>query len=215
MADVVLADDHGVARACLADRIRAEPTFSLLAEVQDGFEAVASVEARDPDVLLVAAALAGMSGFEVARRVHKKAPRTRVVVFAGPARESYALEALRAGAAGYVVRSAVASELLKALREAAAGRRYLSPPLSTRLAHAQARRVRPQPSDPGDGLTPREREVLRLAVDGLTSARIGEHLGISRRTAESHRASVLAKLGLSNQTELILYAVRRGILPIE
>jgi DNA-binding NarL/FixJ family response regulator len=140
---------------------------------------------------------------------------TRVVLFAAPFRESYALEALRLGASGYVLRSAGSAELLRAVRETAAGGRYISPPLSSRQLSSYLRRARPLGADPSEKLTPREREVLRLAAEGLTNARIAERLGISRRTAETHRANLLRKLSLQSQTDLILYAVRRGIMPIE
>jgi DNA-binding NarL/FixJ family response regulator len=214
MTNVVLADDHAVARQCLAGRIRAEAGLTLLAEATDGYQALGLARQHEPDVLLAAVGLPGMSGFDLAREARTKAPRTRVVLFAAPLRETYALEALRLGVAGYVLRSAGSSELLEAVREAAAGRRYISPLLSSRQISASLRRLRPG-VDSYESLTPREREVLRLAVDGLTNPRIAERLGISRRTAETHRANVLRKLGLSSQTDLILFALRRGILPIE
>jgi DNA-binding NarL/FixJ family response regulator len=210
MTGVVLADDHAIARSCIAARIVSEPSLSLLAEAEDGPAAVAAVDRHRPDVLAAAVGLPGLSGFDLARRLSAQSAPTRVVLFAGPSREAYALEALRAGASGYVVRSASGAELMKAVREAAGGRRYLSPALRLRVPDGLAKAA-----DPYQSLTGREREVLRLAVDGLTSARIGERLCISRRTAESHRASVLGKLGLGNQTELILFAVRRGIVPID
>ncbi len=215
MTNVVLADDHAVARHCLAGLIRAEAGLALVAEAKDGYEALGLTQQHAPDVLLAAVGLPGISGFELARELRGKAPRTRVVLFAAPLRETYALEALRLGVAGYVLRSAGSSELLEAIRETAAGRRYLSPSLSSRQIAASLRRSRLSVVDPYESLTPREREVLRLAVDGLSNPRIAERLGISRRTAETQRANVLRKLGLSSQTDLILFALRRGILPIE
>jgi two-component system response regulator NreC len=215
MTTVLLADDHAVARFCLSSMIQADPGLSLEAEATDGFEAIRLVKQHRPDVLLTACALAGLSGLEVARQVREKAPETKVILFAAPLRESYLVEAMRLQVAGYVLRSAGPKELLRAIHETAAGRRYLSPPLSTRAIAAQMRKAAAQRADPYELLTPREREVLRLAAEGLPNAKIADRLGISRRTAETHRANLLGKLGLENQTELILFALRRGVLPLE
>jgi DNA-binding NarL/FixJ family response regulator len=137
------------------------------------------------------------------------------VIFEAPARESHLLEAFRLDVCGYVCSGAQAPELLRAIREAAHGRRYVSPPFARRGAEIYFKKARAHPDTSYEDLTPRERDVVILAAQGLTSGMIGERLGIGRRTAESHRASGLRKLGIANQTELVLYALRHGIVTLD
>jgi DNA-binding NarL/FixJ family response regulator len=131
------------------------------------------------------------------------------------ANEAFLLEALRNGASAYVMKGASAAELIRAIREAAAGRRYLSPPFSGKAIETYLRKAKAAAADPYDTLTGREREVFHLAAEGLTSAQIAGRLGISPRTAESHRSRALHKLGLIGQTDLVRYALRRGVVPLE
>jgi DNA-binding NarL/FixJ family response regulator len=215
MTSVILADDHAVARTCLAEQIQAEPRLELVGEAADGANALRLTAQHHPDVLLAAFGLAGVPGVEVTRQARERSAKTRVVLFAAPLREQYIAEAVRSGVAGYVLRSASAKEVVRAVQEVAAGRRYVSPPLSIHGLELILRNYPATSGDPHASLTPREREVLRLAAEGLSNAKIADRLGISRRTAETHRANLLGKLGLENQTELILYALRRGVLPLE
>jgi DNA-binding NarL/FixJ family response regulator len=129
--------------------------------------------------------------------------------------EAYVLEALRNGAAAYVLKESSAADLVQAVREVVAGRRYLSPPLSERAIEAYIQRAKETTLDPYETLTNREREVLHLAAEGHTNVEIGTRLSISPRTVETHRANMMRKLGLHTQTDLIRYALRRGILPPE
>src|SRR5690242_13073001 len=147
--------------------------------------------------------LPGLNGFEVARQVRRRSPHTQVVVLSMHSDAAYVLEALRAGALGYVVKDAGVEELLRAVRAAAAGRRYLSPPLSETALGAAAGRAEGQtlPPDPYETLTAREREVLQLTAEGLSGAAIAARLFISPRTVESHRANLMRKLGVRNQKE--------------
>jgi DNA-binding NarL/FixJ family response regulator len=140
-----------------------------------------------------------------------------VVVLSMHAADPFVLQALDNGASAYVLKDAGIAELLRAIREATRGRRYLSPPLSDRAVSAYVRRkgAAAPPDDPYEGLTPRERQVLHLAADGLANAAVAERLGISVRTAETHRARVLHKLALRNQTDLVRWAIHHGIIPIE
>jgi DNA-binding NarL/FixJ family response regulator len=155
----------------------------------------------------------GLGGLEVTRQVAKKHPNTRVVVLSMHATEAYVIEALRNGASAYVLKDADAGDLLRAIREAVEGRRFLSPPLTDAAVAAYARRAAgAEPADSYEQLTTREREVLHLTAEGLTNADVGERLFISPRTAETHRANVMRKLGLSNQTDLVRYAIGRGIV---
>ncbi len=210
---IVLAEDHHVVRQGLRALLAAEPEFSVTGEAADGLKAVEVVERLKPDVLIADVMLPGLNGLEVTRQVRQRFPRTRVVVLSMHANEAYVLEALRNGASGYVVKDASAANLVQAVREAAAGRRYLSPPLSDRAIEAYAQRAAAGPFDPYDILTTREREVLHLTAEGASSSQAAARLSISPRTVETHRANLMRKLSLRTQADLIRYALQRGILP--
>lgn len=212
---IVLADDHPIVRQGLRTLLEAEPDFTIVGEAADGLETVELAGRLQPQVLILDLMLPGLSGLEVTRQVHQRSPQTRVVILSMHANEAYVLEALRNGAAAYVLKEAGAAELLQAVREVTAGRRYLSPPLSERAIEAYVEKAAAIPLGPSETLTTREREVLHLAAEGHSNAEIAARLGISPRTAETHRANLMRKLGLRSQTELIRYAMRRGIIPSE
>lgn len=212
---VILADDHPVVRHGLRALLELERDLSVVGEAGGGHEAVALVDRLHPNVLVVDLRMPGLGGIEVARQVAKRAPHTKIVVLSMYADESHVLEALQNGVAAYVLKDAAPAELVTAVREAAAGRRYLGKPLSERAITAYAELGAAQASDPYESLTGREREVLHLAAEGHSNAEIALRLGISPRTVEVHRANLLRKLGLRSQTDLVRYAMRRGILSIE
>jgi len=212
---IVLADDHQVVRHGLRSLLEAEPDFSVVGETGDGLEAAQLVERLQPDVLVLDLMMPGLNGLEVTRQVSQRSPRTRVVILSMHASEAHVLEALRSGAAAYVLKESTSAELVRAVREAVAGRRYLSSPLSERAIEAYMQKAESAALDPYEMLTAREREVLHLVVQGHTSAEIADRLFISRRTVETHRANLMRKLGLRTHTDLIRYALQRGILPME
>lgn len=209
---VVLADDHRVVRDGLRAVLDAEPDISVVGEAADGLEVIALVDRLQPGVLVTDLMMPGLNGLDVTREVRRRSPETRTILLSMYANEAYVLEALTNGAYGYVVKDASASELVRAVREAAAGRRYLSPPLSESAIEDYARKRRGGGLDLYETLTSREREVLHLAGEGHTNAEIGVRLSISGRTAESHRANLMRKLGLRNHTELVRYTIARGII---
>lgn len=215
MTTIVLADDHHLVRQGLRSLLEAEPDFSIVGETGDGLEAAQLVERLRPDVLVLDLMMPGLNGLEVTRQVSQRSPRTHVVILSMHPNEAYVLEALRAGAAAYVLKESTSAELVRAVREAVAGRRYLSPPLSERAIEVYMQKAESAALDPYETLTAREREVLHLAAEGHTNAEIADRLFISRRTVETHRANLMRKLGLRTQTDLISYALRRGILPME
>jgi DNA-binding NarL/FixJ family response regulator len=215
MTTIVLADDHHVVRQGLRSLLEAEPDFSVVGETGDGVEAAQLVERLQPDVLVLDLMMPGLNGLEVTRQVSQRSPRTRVVILSMHADEAHVLEGLRAGAVAYVLKESTSAELVRAIREAVAGRRYLSPPLSERAIEVYMQKVESTVLDPYETLTAREREVLHLVAEGYTNAEIADRLFISRRTVETHRANLMRKLGLRTQTDLISYALRRGILPME
>ena len=213
---IVLADDHELLRQGVRALLRAETDFQVVGEAGDGLTALDMVDRLRPDVLVADLTMPGLGGLELTHQAVRRSPRTRVVILTMHSAEPFVLEALEQGASAYVLKDAGVSELVRAIREAASGRRYLSPPLSDRAVAAYTPRASTAKSrdDPYERLTLRERQVLHLAAEGLRNPAIAERLGISVRTAETHRARVLAKLDLRNQTELVHWALRRGLVTL-
>jgi DNA-binding NarL/FixJ family response regulator len=212
---IVVVDDHHIVRRGLRTVLETESGFSVVGEAADGLEALEMVERLQPDVVIVDIMLPGLNGLELMRRVRQDVPHTRIVVLSMYANEAYVLEALQNGASGYVLKDASGADVVHAVRTALAGGRYLSPPLSERAIEAYGERRRSTLLDRYEMLTAREREVLQLVAEGFSSVDIAARLSISARTVEAHRAHFMQKLGLHGQTELVRYAIRRGLLPSE
>ncbi len=212
---VVLADDHQVVRQGLKALLEAEPDFKVVGEAGDGLQAIRRVELLCPRVLVLDLMMPGLNGLDVVRQLKKGSPHTQVVILSMYANEAYVLEALSNGASAYVLKDSSSADLVHAVREAAAGRRYLSPPLSDRAIEVYQEKARAATLDRYETLTARERAVLHLAAEGHTSAEVALRLGISTRTAETHRSNLMHKLDLHTQAELIRYALRRGIVQME
>jgi two-component system, NarL family, response regulator NreC len=215
MIRFVIADDHYVVRQGLRAFLEADPEFSVVGEVDSGSEAISLVETLQPDVLIVDLIMPGMGGLEVAEQVTRQWPNVRVIILSGHADDATVRQALAVGAAGYVLKNADPAELSRAIQDVIAGRHYLSPPLSERAIEAFMRGTAQAAFDEYDTLTGREQEVLKLAAMGLNNAEVAAKLSISPRTAETHRGRIMHKLGLRTQTELVRYAIRRGILPMD
>lgn len=209
---IALADDHPLVRHGIRLMLEAEPGFRVVAEATDGLEAAEMTEHHRPDVLVLDLIMPGLSGQDVIRRVVRRVPETRIVVLSMHTGLAHVYDALKGGAAAYVLKGGEPGQLVRAIRDVLAGHRYLAPPLSETEIEAYTRRAA---SDLYETLTGREREVLQLAADGLSSTAIAERLTISPRTAETHRANVMRKLGLRNRTDLIRFALSRGMLSIE
>ncbi len=213
MTSIVLVDDHHVVREALRRRLESNTDFRVVGEASDGLEAVKVVEQLKPDILVCDLMINGMNGLEVTRQLAKRVPKTKVVILSMYGNDGYVHEAMSAGARAYVLKESTSTELVRAIHEAASNRRYFSPPLSDRAIEAYLQRTQEASLNPYDTLTSREREVLHLAAQGRTNAEIAARLFISRRTVEVHRASMMQKLGLHANTDLIRYAIQRGILP--
>jgi len=213
MTTVLLVDDHHVVRRGIRALLENEAGILVVGEAGTGVEAARLTQQLKPDVLIIDLMLADMSGLEVIRQVRKRAPATSAVVLSMYGNDCYVVEALQAGAKAYVLKDSPPEELMRAVREAALGRRYLAPPLSDRAIEVYLLRSEDSQLDPYDMLTSREREVLHLAAQGMTSSETANRLCISPRTVEVHRARVMQKLGLHNRTELIHFAIRQGIIP--
>jgi two-component system, NarL family, response regulator NreC len=213
---LLLADDHRVVREGFRALLETEPGFRIVGEAGDGLEAVRLAEKLKPNVVIMDLMMPGLNGLEVIRQISQRSSRTRIVVLSMHSNEGYVLTALRNGASAYVLKDSSSADLMRAVREALEGRRYLSPPLSQPAIDAYIERIQKgEPFDPYESLSNREREVLQLGAEGHTNAEIAARLFISSRTVETHRANAMHKLGLRSQTDLIRYALQRGILPLE
>lgn len=211
MNTVILADDHEVVRRGVRSILEADGAFKVLAEVADGLSAVQAVEKHKPALLFLDLSMPRLHGLEALRQVRTASPQTKVLVLSMHNDEPYVIEALRAGAMAYILKGSESTEIARAVAEVVAGRRYLSAPLSERAIAALTSRT-PDQSDPLNALTPREREVLSLAAEGLSTTEMAEKLFISPRTAETHRTNLMQKLGLQSQTDLVRFAIRRGLI---
>jgi DNA-binding NarL/FixJ family response regulator len=209
---IVLADPQDLVRSGIRCLLEGEADFKISGEVADGVEAVSLVQRLKPRVPIVALGMPGLTCLEITRQVQQHSPATAVIVLSTYSNEQYVIQALKSGASGYVMMYVNPGELMHAIRKVVEGHHYLSRPLSERSMETWLQRARNAARDAYETLTRREREVLRLVFDGYSSARIASHLSISRRTAESHRASVMHKLEFRNQTDLIKYVLTRAIL---
>jgi DNA-binding NarL/FixJ family response regulator len=212
---ILLADDHPIVRQGLRRFLEADPELTIVAEAGDGLEAVRLVERLQPEVLVLDLMMPGLGGLDVLPIVTHRSPRTRVVVFSMFANEEFVLQALKTGALGYVLKGCDPAQVLEAVRRAAAGKHFLSPALGPRALAAYQDRARAVPPQPHDLLTPRERQVLQLAAEGNSSPEIAKRLRIGVRTVETHGAHLMRKLSLKTQADLIRYALRRGMIPME
>lgn len=208
---VLLADDHTLVRQGLKSLLDASGDCEVVAEAADGIEAVEKAQSTRPDVAVVDIGMPRLSGIEVVRRISGELPDTKVLVLTMHEEEEYVLHVVRAGASGYLVKDSAASELLDAVRALNARRGYFGAYASKVLAE-QYRQPEPRVEDPYGALTPREREVFHLVVEGRTTKEIAGELGISVKTAENHRSRVMEKLGVHNTAELVRYAARKGLL---
>ncbi len=209
---ILLADDHPLVRTGLRSILEIEPDFKVMGEAADGLEAKTLVERLKPDVLILDVMMPRLNGLEAVRQIRQLFPTMKIILLSMHANESYVLEALRNGANGYVLKQSDVTEMTQAVRSVLSGQTYLSPPLSERAIEAYRAKAEATLLDAYETLTTREREVLQLAAEGRTAAEIAQALSISRRTAEVYRGSLMRKLGLRTQTDLVRYAIRRGIL---
>ncbi len=211
MTTIVLADDHQIVRRGLKSLLEIEPGFKIVGESSDGPETINLVENSKPDILVLDLMMGSMNGLDITRQVLDRSPNTSVIILSMYGDESYVIEALRAGAKGYVLKSAPTDELIFAIHEVVAGHRFLSSALTEKALNSYIQKA--HESSP-NSLTIREREIMQLAAQGHTNAEIAAVLCISRRTVESHRASLMRKLGLKKFQDLVYYATTHGVIPM-
>lgn len=210
MITAIIADDHEIVRRGLRSLLETH-NCKMIAEAADGLAAAQAVEKLKPNLLFLDLNMPRLHGLEVLKQARTSSPNTRVIVLSMHNDEPYVIEALRAGAAAYLLKGSESEEIAQALKEVMAGRRYLSAPLSEWAINALATKVA-DTTDPLSTLSPREREVLQLATEGYGNPEIAEKLFISPRTAETHRTNLMRKLALQSQTDLVRFAIRKGLL---
>lgn len=212
---ILLADDHPLVRRGIRNLLESEGDLSVVGEAQDGIQVVQMADKFRPDILVVDLMMPNLNGLEALKQVRHRSPRTRMVVLSMQSAEPYVVEAFRSGAIGYVLKDTAPDELIHAIRQALQDVRYLSPKLPERLIMALMEPALVADQAPYNRLTDREREVFQMAAEGKTAAEIAKILSISPRTAELHRGRMMNKLGLRSQTDLVRYAVKRGIVPLD
>jgi len=208
---VLLADDHTLVRAGIRGLVDGLAGFEVVGEASDGHEALRLAETLQPDVVLLDIGMPGLNGLETAARLAKLDATIRVVILSMHISEEYVLQALRAGAAGYLLKGSAVAELEVALRAVVRGETYLSPAVSKRVVDDYVSRTGGA-ADPLAALTPRQREVLQLVAEGHTSKDIAQRLGVSHRTVEAHRNQLMKRLDVHDVPGLVRFAVRVGLI---
>jgi two-component system response regulator NreC len=210
---ILLADDHVLIRAGLRMVVEAQPDLTVVGEAGDGREAVAMAESLKPDVVVMDIGMPGLNGIEAAHQIREKLPDSQIVMLSMHSDEGYVLRALKAGAKAYLLKDSAETDLARAIRAAAEGKSFFSPAVGRVLLEDYVRKLqRTGGEDSYDLLSPREREILQLVAEGKSSKEIANLLNLSVYTVETHRAHVMQKLNLRGIPELILYAVRKGII---
>ena len=210
---VLLADDHQLMRSGIRLMLERETDLSVVGEANDGREAVALAKSLRPDVVVMDIGMANLNGIEAAQQMTGDSPEIAVVMLSMHSDESYVLRALKAGARGYLLKDSAEADLIKAVHAVAGGKSFFSPAVSKVLLDDYVRKLRRSGTeDAYDLLTPREREVLQLIAEGKSNKDIANLLNLSVYTVESHRSNLMEKLNLRGLPELILYAVRKGII---
>jgi DNA-binding NarL/FixJ family response regulator len=211
---VLLADDHVLVRAGIRSLLEGLEGIEVLAEAGDGHTALRLIEEQKPDVVLLDIGLPGLNGIEVMARAGKSQPQARVIMLSMHANEEYVYQALKAGAAGYLLKDASVVELELAVRSVARGESYLSPAISRRVLNDYVRRAGMEELSP-PRLTPRQREILQLIAEGATSKEIAHRLGVSVKTVDTHRGQLMERLGIHDVPGLVRYAIRTGLVSPE
>ncbi len=213
---ILIVDDHVVVREGLHALLEAEPDIEVVGEATDGKEAVVRTKEVQPDIVLMDITMPGMNGLEATRLIKQDNPDVRILVLTMHEDDEYFFESLHAGASGYFIKGGSSSELVSALRAVSRGDVFLYPTMAKKLLSDYLQGMRAgKDKKEYDGLTNREREILTLIAEGHTNQEIAELLVISTTTVQTHRANIMAKLGLHSRTELIKYAIRRGFITLD
>jgi DNA-binding NarL/FixJ family response regulator len=213
---IVLVDDHAIEREGIRELLSHEPDFEVVAEACDGLEAVELASRHRPDVIVTETLMPRMNGLEATHQILRRCPDTRVLVLSRSDREDSVLQLIQAGAAGYLLKTVTCSELVKAVRDVCGGAHVLYPQALGAVLGDYLRRVEnPAAQADDDPLTPREREVLKLIAEGNSNQEIACILCLSRKTIETHRANIMEKLELHRVTDLVKFALRKGLISLD
>jgi two-component system, NarL family, response regulator NreC len=210
---ILLADDHTVVRKGLRMLLESQPGFSVVADAADGREAIAFAEKHQPQVVVMDVAMPILNGIEAARQISAKLPQAAIVFLSMHADEGYVLKALKAGARAYLLKDSAEFDLINAIKAVDEGKAYFSPAISKMLVEDYMRQMREREvEDSYELLTTREREILQLLAEGKHNKDVANLLNLSLYTVETHRSNIFQKLNLHTSAELILYAVRKGVI---
>jgi DNA-binding NarL/FixJ family response regulator len=213
MIRILLADDHAVVRSGLRALLQQQEGMQVVGEANDGREAVALAESLNPDVVVMDLTMPNLNGVEAARQITSKFAQMAVVILSMHSDEAYVLRALKAGAKGYLLKEAAEADLISAIRAVQQGKAFFSPAVSKVLVQDYIRQLQDRDiEDSYELLTPRERELLQLFAEGKSNKDVANMLNLSVYTVETHRGNMMEKLGLHTVPELILYAVRKGVI---
>jgi len=206
---ILLADDHLVVREGLRSLLEASG-FKVVGEARDGREALKLARMLEPEVTVMDIGMPGLNGVDACRELLREVPEMRIIVLTVHGEDAYVIEALRSGARGYVLKTQAGSDLVRAIGEVTQGRIYLSPSVSSAVVQA----FLAGSTSPADPLTPREREVLQLVAEGRSTKEVAGILGVSVKTAETHRTRLMTKLDIHHTAGLVHYAIRRGLIRV-
>jgi two-component system response regulator NreC len=210
---ILLADDHTVVRKGLCLLLESHPGFKVIAEASNGREAVAMAEAHKPDVVVLDVAMPMLNGIEAARQISANLPQTAIVFLSMHSDEGYVLKALKSGAKAYLLKDSAEYDLINAIKAVSEGKAFFSPAISKMLVEDYMRQMRERDvEDSYELLTTREREILQLFAEGKATKEVARILELSLYTVETHRSNIFQKLNLHSGAELILYAVRKGVI---
>ena len=209
---LILGDDHMLMRQGLRKILEERPDWEIVAEAGDGRAAVRETLALEPDVAVLDIGMPLLNGIDACAQIVRKQPNVQVLILSMHSDEAYVTQAVRAGARGYLLKDSAGADLIGAIAAAAAGNAFFSPPIAKVVLDDYARRLSEKGMDRYDSLSEREREIFQLVAEGHSTKEIAEMLSVSPTTVETHRAHILQKLDIHNTAELVLYAVRRGVI---
>jgi DNA-binding NarL/FixJ family response regulator len=212
---VVLADDHAVVRDGLRALLEANPDIKVVGDAADGRQVIAYVEQLQPDVVVMDINMPGLNGIEATRQILERLPEVRVIILSMLGTADHVFRALQAGVRGYLLKESAGREVVEAVQAVCAGEMYFSKPITFTMINDYIQYRQETHKAPLESLSLREHEILCLVVDGKTSAEIGRQLNLSPKTVESYRSRMMQKLGVSDVTELIKYAIKNGLISLD
>ncbi|MCD4803360.1 MAG: response regulator transcription factor [Anaerolineales bacterium] len=212
---VVLAEDHTIVRQGLRSILEQQPGIEVIAEAENGREAVQIAEQLKPDLVLMDFSMPELNGLEATRQIKQRVPEVKVLILTRHANQEYVKSILGAGASGYLIKKSAADELVLAIQSVYKGNSFLDPSISKMVIEGYLHQAEGETQDQGLKITPRQREVLQLIAEGHPNREIASILHISVKTVDNHRANLMGKLGLSSTADLIQYAIRQGIISLD